>query len=101
MKMKDRIANIYPGEILEEEFLKPMNITAYRLAKETHLPPTRISEILKNKRKITANTALRFSRYFGNSPDFWLGIQIEYDLREELEKHEPEIATIKRIKQAV
>jgi len=99
--MKDRIPNIYPGEILEEEFLKPMNISAYRLAKETHLPATRISEILRNKRKITADTAIRFSRYFGNSPDFWLGIQIEYDLREELTKHKKEIDKIKKIQMAV
>jgi len=98
--MKDRIPNIYPGEILEEEFLKPMDITAYRLAKETHLPATRISEILRNKRKITADTAIRFSKFFGNSPDFWLGIQIEYDLREELFKHKKEIDKIKRFQKA-
>jgi len=99
--MNKKISNIFPGEILEEEFLKPMNITAYRLAKETHLAPTRIPEILRNRRKITANTALRFSRFFGNSPDFWLGIQIEYDLREELEKHEGDLVIIKRFKKAI
>jgi len=98
--MKDRIPNIYPGEILEEEFMEPMDITAYRLAKETHLAATRISEILRNKRKITADTAIRFSRFFGNSPDFWLGIQIEYDLREELAKHKKEIDKIKRFQKA-
>ena len=77
------LPNIHPGEILEEEFLKPLNISAYRLAKDTRMPATRVSEILKGRRRITADTALRLSRYFGNSPDFWLGIQIEYDLREE------------------
>lgn len=77
------IPNITPGEILFEEFLSPMNITAYRLAKDTMMPATRISEILKGRRKITADTALRLGAYFGNSPDFWLGIQDEYDLREE------------------
>ena len=99
--MSERISNIHPGEILEEDFLKPLSISAYRLAKETHIPPTRISEILKHRRRISADTALRFSKYFGNSPDFWLGIQMEYDLREEKEKHKTDIDTIKTIEIAV
>jgi len=99
--MSNKIPNIHPGEILEEEFLKPLNITAYRLAKETHIPPTRISQILKQRRRISADTALRFSKYFGNSPDFWLGIQTEYDLREEIEKHKKDIETIKTLEIAV
>jgi len=99
--MTRRIPNIHPGEILEEDFLKPLNITAYRLAKDTHIPPTRISQILKYKRRISADTALRFSKYFGNSPDFWLGIQLEYDLREEIEKHKSDIDNIKTLKIAV
>ncbi len=78
-----RIRNITPGEILLEEFLKPFSISAYRLAKETRIPATRISEILRGKRKISVDTALRLSRFFGNSADFWLGVQNEYDLREE------------------
>lgn len=82
----DKLSNIHPGEILDEEFLKPMNITAYKLAKETKLPQTRISEILKKKRRITADTALRFSKFFGNSPKFWLGIQDDYDLEDEKNK---------------
>ena len=82
----EKIPTITPGEILLEEFLKPMNITAYRLAKDTNVPATRISQIIKGKRRITADTALRFSKYFGNSADVWLGIQDEYDLREE-KKH--------------
>ena len=81
--MKKKIETILPGEILEEEFLKPLGITAYRLAKETRISATRISEIIKGKRKITVNTALRFSKFFGNSPEFWIGIQNEYDLRSE------------------
>lgn len=80
---KNKIPNVYPGEILQEEFLKPMGITAYRLAKETMIPATRISEIIKGNRRITADTALRFAKFFGNSPDFWLGLQMEYDLRKE------------------
>ena len=78
-----RLNNIHPGVILEEEFLKPMKISAYRLAKETKTHLTRISDIIKGKRSITADTALRFSRFFGNSPKFWLGLQDDYDLEEE------------------
>ena len=94
----ERIPLITPGEILSEEFLNPMNITAYRLAKDTNVPPTRISQILKGNRKITADTALRFSKYFGNSPDFWLGIQDEYDLRKERIKIANELEKIPHIK---
>ena len=88
------IDNITPGEILFEEFLKPLNITAYRLSKDTGMPATRISQILKGKRRITADTALRLSRDFGNSADFWMGIQDEFDLREEEEKIEDELNRI-------
>ena len=94
----ERIPLITPGEILSEEFLNPMNITAYRLAKDTNVPPTRISQIIKGNRKITADTALRFSKYFGNSPDFWLGIQDEYDLRRERIKIVNELEKIPHIK---
>jgi len=92
-----KIPNIHPGEILKEEFLIPFNISAYKLAKETKIPPTRVSQILKGRRSITADTALRFSRYFGTTPDFWLGLQIEYDLREEISIKYKEINTIKAI----
>ena len=92
--MDDRIPNVTPGEILKEEFLQPMHITAYRLAKETGMPATRVSQILKGRRRITADTALRFAKYFGNSADFWLGIQGEYDLREEEERLEDELEQI-------
>ena len=81
--MYNKIPEIHPGEILEEEFLKPMDISAYRLAKETKIPATRISQIIKGKRSITADTALRLGKFFGNSADFWMGIQMEYDLRKE------------------
>jgi len=81
--MYNKIPEVHPGEILEEEFLKPLDITAYRLAKETKIPATRISQIIKGKRRITADTALRFGKFFGNSADFWMGIQMEYDLRKE------------------
>ena len=89
-----KIDNITPGEILLEEFLKPLNITAYRLSKDTVMPATRVSQILKGKRRITANTALRLSKYFGNSADFWMGIQDEFDLRVEAERIEDELNRI-------
>ncbi len=77
------LKNIHPGEILLEEFLKPLEISAYRLSKDTFIPQTRVSEIIKQRRRITADTALRLSRYFGNSPKFWLGLQDDYDIEEE------------------
>ncbi len=92
-----KIKNIHPGEILQEEFLAEYNITAYRLAKDTHIPATRISQIIKGKRSISADTALRFSKYFGTTPDFWMGLQIEYDLREELNIKAKEIKAIKSL----
>ncbi len=92
-----KLKNIHPGEILNEEFLIPMGISAYRLAKETHIPQTRISEILKGNRKITADTALRCARYFGNSPKFWLGLQNDFDLEEEISHKGNELNSIKPI----
>ena len=79
----ENLNNIHPGEILLEEFLIPMKITAYRLSKDLEIPQTRISQILKGNRRITADTALRLSSYFGNSAKFWLGLQDDYDLEEE------------------
>ncbi len=93
-----KIKNIHPGEILNEEFLIPMGITAYRLAKETFIPQTRISEIIKENRRITADTALRFSKYFGTSAKFWLGLQNDYDLEEEKYHKKKELAQISSIK---
>lgn len=78
----ETLNNIHPGEILIEEFLEPMGISAYRLAKETGIPQTRISEIIKGRRRVTADTALRFSKYFGTTPKFWLGLQDDYDIEE-------------------
>jgi addiction module HigA family antidote len=92
-----KLKNIHPGEILSEEFLIPMKISAYRLAKETFLSQTRISEILKGKRRITADSALRFSKFFGTSAKFWLGLQTDYDLEEELRQNEQELNEIKSI----
>ena len=79
-----KLKNIHPGEILSEEFLVPFNITAYKLAKDIEIPQTRISEILKGNRRITADTALRLSKYFGNSAKFWLGLQDDFDIEVEI-----------------
>jgi len=75
------IEPILPGEILEEEFLVPMGISAYKLAKDINISATRVSEILKGKRRITVDTALRLSKYFGNSVEFWVGIQADFEIR--------------------
>ena len=83
----DRLSNVHPGEVLLEEFLEPMKITAYRLSKDIEIPQTRISQIIKGKRRITADTALRLSSYFGNSAKFWLGLQSDYDIEEEQNNH--------------
>jgi addiction module HigA family antidote len=77
------LKNIHPGEILLEEFLKPLDITQYRISKDIGIPQTRISQIVKGQRRITADTALRLSKYFGTSAKFWLGLQDDYDLEEE------------------
>ncbi|REK05656.1 MAG: addiction module antidote protein, HigA family [Bacteroidetes bacterium] len=79
-----KLKNIHPGEVLLEEFLIPMEITAYKLSKDLGIPQTRVSEIIKGNRRITADTALRLSKYFGNSPKFWLGLQDDYDIEEEV-----------------
>jgi addiction module HigA family antidote len=90
-----RLKNIHPGEILKEEFLKELNISAYRLGKDTGIPQTRLSEIIKGKRRITADTALRLSKYFGNTAKFWLGLQDDYDLEAEQAAKEKELSLIK------
>lgn len=72
---------IHPGEMLLEEFMKPLGISINQLARDLHVPPNRISGIVNGRRGITANTALRLSRYFSNSPEFWMNLQASYDLR--------------------
>ena len=89
-----RLKNIHPGEILLEEFMIPLEITAYKLAKDIDVPQTRISEIIKEKRRITADTAIRLSNYFGNSAKFWLGLQDDYDI--EFEKTQKENKNISK-----
>ena len=93
-----RIRNIHPGEILLEEFLLPLGITAYRLAKDTGIPQTRVSAIVKGNRAITAGTALRLSKYFGTTAKFWLGLQDDFDLEEERLSGEKELGNIKHMR---
>ena len=92
----DKLKNIHPGEILREEFLIPLEISAYRLAKETFIPQTRISEIIKGNRRITADTALRFSKFFDTTAKFWLGLQDDYDIEEEKIEKAKELNEIKK-----
>ena len=97
----EKLNNIHPGEILQEEFLIPLKITAYKLSKDINIPQTRISEILKGKRRITADTALRLSNYFGNSAKFWLGLQDDFDIEEEISIKKDEFKVIKKFKENV
>ena len=92
-----KIKPILPGEILEDEFLIPMGISPYKLAKDIKISATRVSEILKGKRRITIDTALRLSRYFGNSVEFWVGIQADYEIRRAKKIMENQLAQIKQL----
>lgn len=91
----EKLENVHPGEVLNFEFLEPLEISAYRLSKDLRIPQTRISEILKGNRRITADTALRLSKYFGNSAKFWLGLQADYDIEEETALKKAELSQIK------
>ena len=78
--MDKKLKPIHPGEILMEEFLKPIGVSQYRLAKDISVPPRRINEIVHGRRSVTADMALRFGHFFGMSPQFWLNLQTRYDL---------------------
>ena len=90
-----KLKNIHPGEILNEEFLLPLEITAYKLSKDIGIPQTRVSAIINGNRRITADTALRLSKYFGNSAKFWLGLQDDFDIEEERNNKKAELNAIK------
>lgn len=92
--MDDKIEPIHPGEILIEDFLIPMNISAYKLAKAIFIDQTRISEIIKGKRSITIDTALRFAKFFGTTPEFWINIQTQYDMEKKKEELAQELMKI-------
>lgn len=91
----EKLPNIHPGEILKEDFLDAMNISTYHLAKEINVPETRILEIIHGKCSITADIAIRFSKFFGTTAEFWLNLQNLYDLEEENNNHSLEFETIK------
>lgn len=95
-----KLKNIHPGEVLSVEFLVPYNITAYKLAKDIEIPQTRVSEIIKGNRRITADTALRLSKYFGNSAKFWLGLQDDFDIEEQIATKGALLKSIKALKVA-
>lgn len=80
--MAEKLPNVHPGEVLLEEFLKPLGISQNKLARDLRVPPRRINEIVLGKRSVTPDTALRLSRYFGSSARFWLGLQLDFDLEE-------------------
>ena len=92
----EEITNIHPGEILQKEFLEPMEISAYRLAKGIGVQQTRIGQIIKESRSITADTAIRFAKFFGTTEEFWMNLQREYDLRKARVEKQVEFEHIKR-----
>lgn len=89
--MSKRLAPVHPGEILQEEFIEPLEITQYRVAKATGVPPRRINEIVHGKRAISADTALRLAKFFGTTPEFWLNLQARFDLEKARDKSGDEI----------
>ncbi len=88
---KDKIPPLHPGEVLLEEFMKPMGLSQNRVGRDLGVSPRRINEIVLGKRSITADTALRLSRYFGNSAEFWMGLQMDYDLDLEIDSRSAQI----------
>ena len=92
-----KLNNIHPGEILEEEFLKPLGITAYKLSQAIGVPQTRTSQILKGRRRLTADTALRLSKFFGTLSKFWLGLQNDFDIEEEMQIIKKELEKIETV----
>src|ERR1043165_6661858 len=90
---------IHPGEILLEDFMKPLGVTQYRLAKETEVPPRRINEIVQGQRSVTADTALRLAKFFGTSEMFWLNLQARYDLELQKRKIAPSLSSVRSLTQ--
>src|SRR5438045_8612711 len=96
--MRHTLTPVHPGEILREEFMQPLGITQYRLAKETSVPPRRINEIVQEQRGISADTALRLARFFGTSEMFWLNLQAQYDLDIQRQKLGPRLTAVRSLK---
>lgn len=90
-----RLPNVHPGEVLREEFMAPLGLSGYRLAKDIAVPQPRISAIVHERRRVTADTAARLARYLGTSPQFWLNLQNAYDLEEAERAHAAELARIR------
>jgi antitoxin HigA-1 len=90
-----KLKNIHPGEVLNEEFLIPLGISAYKLSKDTGIPQARLSNIINGNRRITADTALRFAKYFGTTAKFWLGLQNDFDLEEQNKQLQKKLNSIK------
>jgi len=101
MNKRKRLPNIHPGEVLHEEFLKPLGISQYRLAKAIEVTPMRISEICAGKRAVTVDTALRLSRAFGTTPGFWLSLQADYDIEEVMRRNGGNIELIAPLLESV
>ncbi len=95
-----KLKNIHPGEVLKEEFLVPMEISVYRLSKETGLSQTRLSQIIKGMRSITAETAVKLGKYFGVPAEFWMNLQAFYDIEEAQMKFRKEIASINSVQES-
>ncbi|GAB5465442.1 MAG: HigA family addiction module antitoxin [Candidatus Kapaibacteriales bacterium] len=93
----EKLENIHPGEVLLHEFMIPLDLSAYKLSKSLNISQTRISEIIRGKRKVSADTAIRLSRLFGNSPNFWLSLQDDYDIEEEQNKKNEDYNKIQTI----
>jgi len=94
----ERRWTLHPGEILREEFLKPLGLTSYRLARELHVPVPRIHDIVLEKRSITADTAVRLAKFFGTTEAFWLGMQADYDAHQARTRLQKELASISRFR---
>ncbi len=95
-KKKERLWTLHPGEILREEYLKPLRLTPYRLARELHVPVPRINDIVLEKRAISADTAVRLAKFFGTTESFWLGMQADYDAHQARKRLQKELAGISR-----
>jgi addiction module HigA family antidote len=95
MRTRKRVWAVHPGEMLREEFMKPMGLTAYRVAKELHVSLPRINDLIHERRAMTADTALRLERYLGMPAQFWMAVQADYDIRYAAKK--PELTKIKRV----
>lgn len=96
--MTERNWTVHPGEVLREEFLYPFDLSVYRLAKEIHVPPIRLNDIVNEKRGISVDTALRLSKFFGTTPQFWLNLQSAYEIHKMLEGKQEDIKSIHPLK---